>query len=103
MQGEGDTQQQLEGATQEPVEMTFEAADGRRARLQRDSVNFLTYATGHAAADGTLFFSDIVPVTLSEASVAAQAFYHVLCLASSGFIGVVGQQEADGEIELRVT
>lgn len=47
--------------------------------------------------DGSLLFSDIVPEDATNASVAAQALYHVLALATKGLIHVK-QDQAFGDV-----
>ena len=83
------------------------------ALMEPRSVNFLSYVRSQAQEDSLLLFSDIVPVAACKevaslstrltavaatATVAAQAFYHVLVLASrTSSLKIVGQEEPWGE------
>ncbi|KAL8277212.1 hypothetical protein RQP46_010385 [Phenoliferia psychrophenolica] len=71
------------------------------ASLEQESINFLAYAKRQAAEDPntTLHFSDVVPVADSDASTAAQAFAHLLGLASKKHLKL-SQDEPYGAIEI---
>ncbi|GJN91690.1 hypothetical protein Rhopal_004713-T1 [Rhodotorula paludigena] len=71
-----------------------------------ESLKFLNYAKRQRAAlpsagDQTLLFSDIVPVSDTNASTASQAMYHLLCLATKGLVKVA-QDEPYGEIAVDI-
>lgn len=81
---------QLPGGTQDSA--------AARASLERESVNFLNYARRHVPEGETeLLFSDVVPVASSSESLAAQALYHTLTLATKGLVRVE-QTESFGEV-----
>lgn len=70
-----------------------------RDTLERQSLNFYAYAKRQAPADPDedFFFSDVVPVASTDPTVASQALYHTLALASKCLIKV-RQDEAYGEV-----
>ncbi|PWN47717.1 hypothetical protein IE53DRAFT_233763 [Violaceomyces palustris] len=88
------------------TEREREAAEEEAARiaeldLERETRNFLEYARGISRElhEDVIFFSDLAPVASSSPSIAAQAFYHVLTLATNDQIRV-RQDEAYGEIQI---
>lgn len=72
------------------------------AGLEGETLSFLEFTKKQAEAEGgDLHFSDLVPIASSNEIVAAQAFYHLLSLASKGLVRVK-QREAYGEIEIEM-
>ncbi|CEH17847.1 Sister chromatid cohesion complex Cohesin, subunit RAD21/SCC1 [Ceraceosorus bombacis] len=69
--------------------------------FKSESNNFLVFAHNTAAGlgDQPLFFSDLAPVADTTPGVAAQAFYHLLALATNDKISIE-QNEAYGEIHI---
>ena len=70
--------------------------------MEEETRNFLDYARNIRAEledPSFMFFSDLAPVASSTPSVAAQAFFHTLTLASGGNFKVK-QDEAYGEIRI---
>lgn len=78
-----------------------------RATLDQESNNFLEFVRTDIAAKGTdteeaprsVFFEDLLPASQHSKIVAAQAFHHMLALATKGFIDVQ-QDSAYGPISL---
>ncbi|BGP36800.1 R8 protein [Rhodotorula kratochvilovae] len=68
---------------------------------ETESLKFLAYARRQQREGEELLFSDIVPVADTNANTAAQALYHLLCLATKGLVGVT-QDEAYGEITVEI-
>jgi hypothetical protein len=84
------------------------AASGAAAFLEGESVKFLNYCRRQRLAlpapleeeeEEQLLFSDVVPAATTNSSTAAQAMYHLLCLATKGMVKV-RQDEAYGEVRL---
>ncbi|GAA6001740.1 hypothetical protein JCM10207_002291 [Rhodosporidiobolus poonsookiae] len=74
------------------------------AALENESLKFLNFARRQRAtlaAYDQLLFSDIVPVADTNASVAAQVMYHLLCLATKSMVKVQ-QDEPYGEARIAV-
>ncbi|GAA5941140.1 hypothetical protein JCM3775_001316 [Rhodotorula graminis] len=55
---------------------------------ETESLKFLSYARRQQKLGEQLLFSDIVPVGDTNARTAAQALYHLLCLATKGLVKV---------------
>lgn len=75
-----------------------------REEQESEKNNFFTYVEEIKLAlpgDQPLFFSDVAPVADTAPGVAAQAFYHVLTLATSGAFQVK-QSDPHGEIEIAI-
>ncbi|GAA6047254.1 hypothetical protein JCM3770_001850 [Rhodotorula araucariae] len=68
---------------------------------ETESLKFLAYARRQQRNGQELLFSDIVPVADTNATTAAQAMYHLLCLATKGLVSVA-QDEAYGEITVEI-
>lgn len=64
---------------------------------ETESLKFLAYARRQQRFGEQLVFSDIVPRRETNPSTAAQALYHLLCLATKGLVKVA-QEDAYGEV-----
>lgn len=64
-------------------------------------MRFLALAKHHDMPDEQLLFTDIIPVETMNETVACQALYQVLSLATSGHIKV-RQDEPYGDVSFRV-
>ncbi|KAM0750968.1 hypothetical protein T439DRAFT_356695 [Meredithblackwellia eburnea MCA 4105] len=85
----------------EIVLSTQEANAAAAVALERESINFLSYAKRQVNVEtGLLHFTDIVPVASTNEVTAASAFSHLLTLATK-FMIQLNQEEPYGEIEIR--
>ncbi|KAA1079084.1 hypothetical protein PGTUg99_015547 [Puccinia graminis f. sp. tritici] len=67
-----------------------------------DALNFLAWSQSRIDDPSDFLFSDLAPVASTSSPIAAQAFIKVLSLASQDLIEVIEQDEAYGEIRLKI-
>lgn len=85
------------------IQRILEQNDGEEREQQsiqrEESMRFLALAKLHATKDQELLFTDIIPVETMSETVASQALYQVLSLATSRHIKV-RQDEPYGDVRL---
>jgi len=67
-----------------------------------EAINFLAWSETQIDDPSDFLFSDLAPVASTSGPIAAQTFIKVLSLASHDLIQVVEQDEAYGEIRLKI-
>ncbi|PLW14235.1 hypothetical protein PCANC_14503 [Puccinia coronata f. sp. avenae] len=74
----------------------------QQLEIDPDTLNFLAWSQSQIDDPNDFLFSDLAPVASTSGPIAAQAFIKILSLASCDLIQVIEQDEAYGEIRLKI-